>query len=335
MKRTVLAAGLLLAVLAACGPAAIPAPEAAYPRTAVEFVAPAGAGSGYDLTIRSVARCLEDTGLVRVPLPITNKAGGGGGVALEYLAEKAGADDVIAIYSPPLCLINLNGSTDLNYRDNTTPIARLITDYGCFVVGTDSPYHTIWDVMEKLKEDPASITIGGTSAAGSMDHVQFLQAAHAAGVPRLDEIRYLGFQDSAAVAQLIGGNVDLVTTGISDAVGLVESGDLRVLAITAEKRVGSGIVAEMPTCVEQGIDATFYNWRGLFGPKDMSPEALEFWEGVLEEMVKTPQWEEACTKYGWEMDYAGSREFGKFLEEMDAQYARLLGDGGLSPPAGS
>ena len=58
----------------------------------------------------------------------------------------------------------------------------------------------------------------------------------------------------------MGVHVDVASIGISDSVGLVESGDIRVLAITAEKRVGSGLVAEMPTCVEQGIDMTFVNW---------------------------------------------------------------------------
>ena len=120
--------------------------------------------------------------------------------------------------------------------------------------------------MEALREDPASVRVGGTSSAGSMDHVQFLKVAQAAGIESLDQISYAGFEGGRVLAQLLGGHVDIVSAGIGDVVGLVESGDVRVLGITAEQRVGSGIVAEMPTCVEQGIDATFYNWRGVFGP---------------------------------------------------------------------
>src|SRR5690554_5821395 len=53
-----------------------------YPEKAMEFLAPAGAGGGWDLTIRTVAKVLEDTGIVSVPMPVTNKEGGGGGVNL-------------------------------------------------------------------------------------------------------------------------------------------------------------------------------------------------------------------------------------------------------------
>lgn len=53
-------------------------------------------------------------------------------------------------------------------------------------------------------------------------------------------------------------------------------------------RLVSGLVAEMPTCKEQGIDMTFVNWRGLFGPKDIPDYALRFWEDVLAERNSRP-----------------------------------------------
>ena len=317
--------------LTACGSGtdAIESEESIYPKKSVELIAPAGAGSGFDLTARSVANCLLATKLVSVPLPVTNKQGGGGVIALSYLDEKRGADDVISVYSPPLLMVNLNGSTALNYKDNTTPIARLITDYGCFAVSSDSPYRDIGSIMDALKADPTSVRVGGTSAAGSMDHIQFLKIAKAAGVTRLDEIQYFGYEDGGAAAQLMGGHIDVISTGISDAVGLVESGDLRVLAITAAKRVGSGIVYSMPTCIEQGINATFFNWRGLFGPKDMPDYALRYWESIVEQMVQTSEWKDICQKYGWDMDYAGHEDFERFLADCNKEYAALLEDVGL------
>ncbi|MDD4510595.1 MAG: tripartite tricarboxylate transporter substrate binding protein, partial [Oscillospiraceae bacterium] len=114
----------------------------AYPAKAMEFIAPAGAGGGWDTTIRAVAKVLKDTKLVSAAMPVTNKPGGGGSVNLAYMDEKKGSDTIISVYSPPLILNNLNGTTPLNYKDNTTPLAALITDYGCFLVGKNSPYQT-------------------------------------------------------------------------------------------------------------------------------------------------------------------------------------------------
>ena len=83
------------------------------------------------------------------------------------------------------------------------------------------------------------------------------------------------------------------------------------------------------TCVEQGIDATFYNWRGIFGPKDMPEEARKFWEETLEKLVQTQEWADTCEKYGWDMDYLGRQEFEAFLAGVKEEYAVLLEQVGL------
>jgi putative tricarboxylic transport membrane protein len=303
-------------------------PEVKYPEKALEFIAPAGAGGGWDTTIRTVAKTLQDTKLVSVPMPVTNKPGGGGGIALAYLEEKKGSDSIVTVYSPPLLLINLNGSTPLGYK-NTTPLARLIADYACFVVAKDSPYKSITDVMEALKKDPKSVKVGGTSAAGSMDHLQFLKIAKAAGVANVKEISYISFQDGSGPAQVLGGHVDILSTGIADAKALMESGDLRALAITADKRIGEGMIAEIPTCKEQGIDATFINWRGIFGAPDMPEYAVKYWQDTLKKMSETEEWKAACKTNGWDNIYLGGEDFVKFIEQENENSKALLEEIGM------
>lgn len=313
----------LSVLLTGCGSKPAATQSAKYPTKPMEFIAPAGAGGGWDMTIRTVAKVLGDTKMVSVAMPVTNKPGGGGGVALAYLQDKKGSDSIVTVYSPPLILINLTGQTQLGYAD-TTPLAKLITDYGAFVVAKDSKYKTITEVMDALKKDPKSVKIGGNSAAGSMDHVQFLIMAKAAGVPNLKDIDYIGFNDNTAAAQVLGGHIDLLTTGLGEVRGLVESGDLRALASTAGKRVGTGVVAEVPTCKEQGIDATFENWRGLFGAPGMPDYAVKYWQDTLAKMVETPEWKEVCATNGWDLAYANGPEFKTFLDKTNDQYKEIL-----------
>ncbi|HAS61477.1 MAG TPA: tricarboxylic transport TctC [Vibrio sp.] len=308
--------------------AAIPMTSVAaqdYPPKTLSFVAPSGAGGGWDLTIRTVAKTLKDTGLVDANMPITNRPGGGGAVNLAYMQTQVGSDKLISVYSPPILLTNLTGASKYSYQD-TTPLARLITDYGAFVVSKDSKYTTINQVMEALKEDPKSVKIGGTSAAGSMDHIQFLLIAKAAGVPNLNQIDYISFQDGGAVAQVLGGHVDLISTGLGDVAQLVESGNLHALAQTADKRVGDGKVAEIPTVKEQGIDATFENWRGLFAPKDMPEYAVTYWNKTLKAMVETPEWAEARKRNGWDAAYQTGEEFNNFLAQTNEEYKEILAE---------
>lgn len=321
---------MILAGVAGCQKAEVAATESIYPLAAVEMIAPAGNGSGYDLTIRSIVQCLKNTGLVSVPLPVTNKPGGGGRISLEYLDKVRGMDHVISIYSPPLCLINLNGSTELNYAEDTTPIAQLVVDYGCFSVRADSPYQNLNQVMDQLKDAPESVRVGGTSSLGSMDHIQFLKIVRAAGVGNLKDISYEGFENGGAVTQLMGGRVDILSAGISEVVGLVESGDIRVLAVTSGERLEGEVISRMPTCREQGIDAEFNNWRGLFGPADMPEYAVKYWEDVLKEMAETSEWESTCRKYGWTKEYKNHEEFTVFLDQANEEYRELLEEVGLS-----
>ncbi len=299
-----------------------------YPKGKLDFVAPGGAGGGWDMTIRTTAKVLEDTELVKVPMPVTNTPGGGGAVFLAELQTKVGKDDTVVVYSSPLLLTNLNGSTEYSYKD-TTPLARLITDYGAFVVAKDSKYQTITEVMDALKADPKSVKIGGNSSVGSMDHIQFLLIAKAAGVENLNEIDYVSFQDGTANAQILGGHVDLLTTGLGDVSALLESGDLRCLANTAPERVGEGTLGKIPTCKEQGIDATFENWRGLFGPKDMPDYAVSYWEETLGKMVETEEWLEASKKNGWSQCYLNSADFESFLTETNENYKSILKEIGM------
>ncbi len=330
LRRYTKATIAILTVLVLCmmGNVVVGADLKDYPSETFEFIAPAGPGGGWDTTIRMVARVLEEQKIVSKPMPVVNKPGGGGGVALAYLQTKKADPYTVAVYSPPLLLINLSGQTNLSYKD-VTPIARLICDYGAFAVPKNSPYKSMADVMEALKKNPKSVKIAGTSSPGSMDHIQFLQAAKAAGVKDIRSIQYIPFQGGEGLAALMGGHVDLLTTGMAETVGPMESGDIKVLAVTAAERIKTGPMAKVPTLREQGIPTEFTNWRGLFGPPGMPDYAVEYLSKALEKMVATSQWKEICQKNGWAEAFCGPSDFAKFIETTNEQYKGLLEDVGL------
>lgn len=298
-----------------------------YPKSNLDFVAPGGAGGGWDLTIRTTAKVLKDTNLVKFPMPVRNNPGAGGSVHLASLQEKMGDDKIITVYSAPLILTKLAGTTELDYN-NVTPLARLIADYAVFVVRADSPFNSMADVLNALKSDIKSVKIGGNSSAGSMDHLQFLLMAKADGISELKQIDYISFDDSGA-AQVLGGHIDLFSTGLSEVQALIQSGDLKALGQTAPHRVGEGIVAEIPTCVEQGIDATFVNWRGLFGSPEMPEYAVNYWRNTLKDLVETPEWADARKTNGWDDAYMDAPEFGTFLKQADMDFREILTDIGM------
>lgn len=320
MKKTLLLVALAFALVSCSQKKQVA--NVNYPEGNLDFVAPAGAGGGWDLTIRTVSKILGDTKIVEVPMPVRNAPGAGGAVHLATLQAKKDDAKTITVYSPPILFFNLNGSSKYGFRD-TKPLARLIADYAAFVVKADSKYKTIIDVFEALKADPKAVKIGGTSAVGSMDHVQFLIIAQAYGVKNLKEIDYVAFDDDGAT-QVLGGHIDLFSTSLADVMGLVESGDLKCLAQTADKRIGTGKKAEIPTCKEMGIDATFINWRGLFGAPEMPEYAVNYWRNALDKLHKTPEWQAICEQYGWDDIYLDAPEFEEFLKTTENEYIRVM-----------
>lgn len=324
MKRT--AVRLALAALA-IAVFAVSAMAADYPSKPFEFLAPAGAGGGWDTTIRMVGKTLADLKIVTQPMPVTNKPGGGGAVNLAYMQKKKGNPYVITVYSPPILLINLTGQTQLSYKD-LTPIAMLINDFGAYAVPKDSKFKNIKEVMEALKKDPKSVKVGGTSSAGSMDHLQFLQAARAAGVKNLKEIPYISLQEGS-MAALMGGHIDLLSTGMAETVGALEAGDIRVLAVSSPSRIKSGPLSKVPTLKEAGINTVFINWRGLFGAPGMAKADRDVFAANLKKMADSKEWKDICVKNGWEAVYMAPDKFEKFLSKTNDEYKTILGEIGF------
>lgn len=323
MKRSALKALLALAFVAVFAMSAF----AAYPERPFEFLAPAGAGGGWDTTIRMVAKVLGDEKIISQPMPVTNKPGGGGAVNLAYMQKKKGNPYTITVYSPPILLINLTGQTPLSYKD-LTPISMLINDFGAYAVPKNSKFKSMKEVMEALKKDPKSVKVGGTSSAGSMDHIQFLEACRAAGVKNLKDIPYISLQEGS-MAALMGGHVDLLSTGMAETVGALEAGDIKVLAVSSPKRIKSGPLAKVPTLKESGIDTVFINWRGIFGAPGMAKADRDTFAKDLKKMADSKAWKEICTKNGWEAVYMGPAEFEKFLAKTNDSYKVILGEIGF------
>jgi putative tricarboxylic transport membrane protein len=297
------------------------------PSKPIEVVAPAGAGGGWDTTARTVSKVMEEQKIIDQRMAVVNKPGGGGSVGWSYINGKEGDNHTMFVTSPPIFFVPLNGQSTLSHKD-FTPIAGVIADYAAFVVDADSPYDTMNDLVDALKKDPTSVSIVGVSSPGSMDHMQFVKAVKAAGVD-VKKLKYVSAQDGSGMSMLLGGKVDVYSTGLAEASEQARAGKVKVLAITAPERLEGDTVSEFPTLKEQGIDDEFVVWRGFLGPKDMDPDAVLYYEKAFKEMIETDQWKEMRDKFGWTDNYMSSEEFGRFLDEEYEEIEELMEEIGL------
>ncbi|MDS8877091.1 tripartite tricarboxylate transporter substrate-binding protein, partial [Streptococcus pneumoniae] len=89
---------------------------------------------------------------------------------------------------------------------------------------------------------------------------------------------------------------------------------MKVLGVTAEERMEGEVLSEFPTAIEQGIDESFVNWRGFFGPPGMDQAAVDYYEAKFQELSESEEFAEVREKYGWNEMYMGSEEYSEFLE---------------------
>jgi putative tricarboxylic transport membrane protein len=302
-----------------------------YPEKPLVIVAPSGAGGGWDKTARSISKVLSEAKLVNQSITVENKPGGGGAVFLaEYVNKDKGNPYRLFVSSPPI-LINNNkkeGNSPFGFRD-VTPLAQLTKDFGAIVVRADSPYKDLKSLLDAIKADPTKITVAGGSAPGSMDHLIAVLPAAKYGIdPKA--VKYVSYDGGGeAMAALLGGNADMIATDASSVVEYLKAGKVRVLGVTSSERLG-GELKEIPTVKEQGIDATFNIWRGVFGPAQMPADAKAYWDSKLKELSESEAWKKEMAANGWEGEYRDSASFTAFLEEQDKLVKELLTSLGMS-----
>ncbi|MFC0215302.1 Bug family tripartite tricarboxylate transporter substrate binding protein [Paenibacillus chartarius] len=338
----VTAIGILAAGLAACGsnaakpsdtaaPAgagkepAAPAAKSGYPERAVSIVAPSGAGGGWDMTARTIAKVLAESKAIDKPVTVENKPGGGGAVFLAEYATKDVKDDYkLFVSSPPILINHLKkeGNSPFGYND-TTPLAQLTKDYGAVAVAADSKYKDLKSLLDDMKADPSKLTVAGGSAPGSMDHLVSILPAFKYGIdPK--KVKYVSYDGGGeAVTALLGGNANVLGTDASSLDQYVKAGKIRILAVAAPSRLG-GSLKEVPTMKEQGIDAEFLIWRGFFGPKNMSAGAKSYWEATIKKMVESDVWKKEMQANNWETDYKKADDFKAFLSQQENQLKDML-----------
>jgi len=155
-----------------------------------------------------------------------------------------------------------------------------------------------------------------------MDHLVAAMAFKAAGGNPI-KVRYVAYDAGGkAMAGLLSGETQLLSTGFSEALALAAAGEVRILVMTGEKR--SSAAPEVPTLKELGYDTTFVNWRGFFGAPGLSDSDAQAYADVLEKMYGTGEWKTVRDRNGWTEIFKPRAEFVAFLEQQEKIVGNLM-----------
>jgi putative tricarboxylic transport membrane protein len=284
---------LVLMLISGVGCAAQAASTAWKPERPIEFIVATTPGSGVDTTARTIQNILQTEKLVPVPVVVINKPGGGATVAMQYLAQHDRDGHKLLVQTSTGLLTYAAGTLPLNYFE-FTPIASLISEPIIALVRAESPLKSGVDFVARLKADPAGVNVALATARGNAFHIAAALVAKSVGVDPRKLLVVTYTSSGQAVNAALGTHVDTVWATAGNVRGLVDAGKLRVIGVSAEKRLG-GSFASAPTWKEQGASSVVDLWRGMLGARKLGAR-----------MVKTKAWRDSLEQNLWVDSYANS-----------------------------
>lgn len=273
------------AAVAVAAPLALAAPAVAqdYPNEQLEWTIAFGPGGGNDILSRTLIDILRKYELYPHNIVAENRAGGSGAVGWGYVYSNAGNPYNISTTSGSYINTPLQADTPWQPED-FTPIALLATDDLVLTVRGDSEIDTLEEFVEHARENPPAI--GGIGTV-NVDFIVTRLFAREADI----DVEYVAFNAQGELTTaLLSGALDAMVVNPYEALGLMESGDLKGLAFSGIATPDA--LGDIPTFREAGYDVSGVSMpRGLILPPDVPEEAQQWWIETMQQVVETPEWQ--------------------------------------------
>lgn len=253
-----------------------------YPDRPVMLMVSYGAGGATDFQARIVTMTAGNEDALGMPIAIINKPGAGGRVGWNWLASQAEADGyTLGAYNVPHFIAqSIQGGVDYSV-ESFEPIANWGADPAVFVVGADSPFNSMGDVVAFAKENPGKLTFSGAGLFVG-HHIAALQIEKAAGVKMAYIPNNAG--GAGAMKAVIAGDVMGGVNNLSDAFRAQAAGNIKILGVADLER--SEFLPDVPTMKEQGLDVdnASVNFRGVMVPAGTPQDVIDRLAATVPEM---------------------------------------------------
>ncbi len=295
--------GILCAVSAVVGSAQ----AQTYPSKPIEFVGQSSPGGGTDLFMRNITGLLDKEKIFSQPLFISNRVGGGGAIAYNYIKSKRGEPHVIMTIATG-GVLNAASRPELDLPlDIFTPLAMFATDPQVVAVRAESKFQTFKDLIEAAKREPGTITVGITGPTGTA-RLAFHIIERATGT----KFKYVSFKGGGeAVLATLGGHIETTGENMSEMLPLVESKKMRVLAVTGERRFVQA--PDIPTAKELGFNIIAATGRGFAMPAAVPKEAAAAMGAALKRVYDSQAYKEYSHRNMFDNNYLDAAAFAKYL----------------------
>ena len=309
-------AGVVLAATAATAAAQD------YPTKPIKLIVPFPPAGGTDILSRVVAQKLSEN--TKWSVVVDNRPGAGGNIGVDAAAKSPADGYTLVMGQTSNLAINPTLFKSLPYdpMKDLAPIVLVGSSPIAIVVRNDSPYKTLADLVAAGKAKPGAISMA-TPGNGTVAHLTGVRIMQATGA-RFEHIPYKGA--SAAIPDLLGGNVDFYLSSVPSVQSHVASGKMRLLATTGAKR--SPLYPNVPTAGEtyKGFEAT--TWFGILAPAATPRPVLAKLNTEINRALADPAVRKAIEAEGGETIGGKAEEFAAYIKSEIGSWAPVVKESG-------
>lgn len=311
MQTNPVVTGLFKAAIAGLLFAAATASAAGYPDRPIRLVVGFPPGGGADFVARQVAQRLGQS--LNASVVVDNKAGANGTIAAAEVA-RAPADGytlLLGVTASQSISPALSSRLPYDPLRDFTPITQVGYTPLVLVVNPKLPARTLSDFLKYAKASRTPVPYG-SAGTGNITHMTAELFVQSSGVPNFQHVPYKG--SSQVITDLIGGRVDAYFDTLPSSLPLIQSGQLRALAVTSPTR--SDTARDIPTVQEAGVPGfQTTTWFGVLAPPRLDPALTERLYDALKKGLDAPDARQALVTRGVEPVLDTPAQFSAELKE--------------------
>jgi tripartite-type tricarboxylate transporter receptor subunit TctC len=298
-----------------------------YPERAITMVVPTAPGGTTDIAARMLVEPLGKA--LGQPVIVDNKAGASGNIGSKFVASaKADGHTLLMQYSGyhlgnPLLIKNSGWDPVKDF----VPIAQVLVAPHVVLVGGKSPYKTLSSFLFAAKANP-NIFNYASSGAGSLQHIGAEMLSQQAGI-KMAHIPYKGA--SPALNDLLAGSVDVFITTPPAAMGFIQSGGLRALAITSAYRSPQSSMKMIPTADEAGLKGfTLEAWFAVYAPAKTPPAIIAKLTEEIKKIVMSDAFKKRAIDQGAIALYLNPEKLSEQYAKEMRSWEKVIKAGGIT-----
>lgn len=296
---------------------------ALYPDKSVRLIIPFAPGGATDLVGRALAVRL--TTIWGQQVLVENKPGAGGNIGADIVAKSTPDGYTLLLASPAEVAINPSLYSQMPYDSaiDLVPVAKVASAPLVLVVNSQSPIKSMQELIQyiKLKNGAVNFASSGTGGPQHLAGELFKSMASVS----MTHIPYKG--GAPAITDLLGGQVDLFFAGLPPALPHINSGKLRALGVTTQKR--SPLLANVPTISESGfIGFNIENWQGIFVPAKTNSKIINQLSRDIERVISDKSFDETLSAQGASPYFLKPKDFAVFVQSETQKYGKLVKESG-------